>query len=157
MFAHDFSKEECARSGLFVPQRDNRSNAHGAARGNVAGKKRDTEEHDGDGGERHRVTAADSVEQLGKAGEQADEHQRGGCSDGDADESQPQTLANDEPENVTLLRAEGHANAHFVGALANGVRSDAVEADARERRASAANEPSSIMAKRRGASEDWMI
>jgi hypothetical protein len=56
---------ECDLRRLAVPQRDNRVDAHSAARGNVAGGQRDKGQHDGDGRKRERVSGADAVENGG--------------------------------------------------------------------------------------------
>jgi hypothetical protein len=88
----------------------------GAAGGEVAGGDGDEEEDCGYGSEGERVVGGDAEELIGH---EAGEGERGDEAEDDAEESHFCALAEDELEDVAGLRAQGDADADFVGALAD--------------------------------------
>ncbi len=111
---------------LLEAQRDHGIDAHGAACRQVAGDERDGGEQEANGGEGDGVGGA-GFEKYGAQESREPEAEQE--SDQQADENQPDAVAEDEAEDVLTLRAEGEANADFVGALPRGVGNEAVDSD----------------------------
>ena len=86
-------------------------------------------ERDDGAAEDERVPAFDLVE-LGR--DEAGASDRDGNADEQADDDLGESSAQDEADDIGLVRAEGHADADFAGAALDGVGGDAVEADGGE-------------------------
>src|ERR1700676_1350725 len=112
--------------GSLVAKGDEGVGAKGAARGNVVREERDDAESDGNHEEGLRVARANAEEKMGKV---AREGEGSGNAEGGAHEGEAGALAENEAKDVLVLRAEGDANADFVGALGDRVGHDAVDAD----------------------------
>ena len=59
--------------------------------------------------------------------------QRTGNAGSDLDDREPDSAADDEPEHVTALRANRHAQPDFLRALADGVGNHTIETNGGER------------------------
>ena len=68
--------------------------------------------------------------------------------EGDTAQSENESVADDQPEDVVALGAEGKANGHFLAALDHGPREHRGEADGGERRAVMEKTASSTIVKR---------
>jgi len=77
---------------LFVSQRDHMIDAHGAARGDVAGDERDQREHNGDGRKCNRVVRVQAIQHARNETRNAE---RRSDSDGCADEHEQNSLTDD--------------------------------------------------------------
>ena len=115
--------------GLFVAQGDDGIDASRASRGDVARGQSNQRQKQRNGGERKRVCSADTVEQCGH---EPSDDERSHDSEADAEKRESRPLAKDEAEDVAAIRAKGHADAEFLGALRDAVSDHAVDADARE-------------------------
>src|SRR2546427_6020057 len=110
---------------LFVAEGYDGVDAGGAAGGDEAGQQGDAREQGGDTGESERVRGADAEKQ---AGQEARDRQGGGNSQCEAEQRQTGSVTQDEAEDIAALRAEGDADAEFLGALRDAVGDQAVDA-----------------------------
>src|SRR5687768_12538923 len=123
------SQERSANmTGLLVTKRFNRIETHGGARREIAGDQAHDEEENADDGKAIGIVRRN----LDGACHQFREEIRAGEANQEAENDQAQPLPGDQFEDVTRLRAEGHAHADFLGALPHGVRHHAIEADCRQ-------------------------
>src|ERR1700719_1380321 len=103
--------------------------AHGAARGDVAGQERDCAHEDSGGDEGEGVGRPYAVEVTG---ENTGNGERGSQAESDSNQREFRTFLHDEPEHIAALRAEGETNADFASAPGNEKRENAVDADETE-------------------------
>src|ERR1700726_4471672 len=109
-------KNDCIRSSVsLVSQSDHRIHAHRSPRRDVAGKKRYSHQNDRDTGKCDRVGYADRIE---LARHQPRETKRREYADAGTKGRKPRALADDHAQNIFALRAERHAYADFIHALA---------------------------------------
>src|SRR5580693_4627859 len=115
-----------AYGSSFVTQRDHRINSRGAPGGDVAREQSDNGQKQPDRGKRNSIGLTDAKELRLK---QARECQTERGAHDEARQCEPESLAKNETVDVSLLRAERHADADFPRTLASGVSHNAVDAD----------------------------
>src|SRR2546430_10364631 len=107
----------------------------GAARGQIAGEERGGDEAERSGAVGDWIHGA-HLEEQGRHQTHSDDGDYEPASYADA--GQREAVANEHAGERLVLRAESHANADFAGALRDGVRDNAVDADDAEQQSHAA-------------------
>src|SRR5579864_2666639 len=102
---------------------DDRIDADGAARGNVASQQSHENEKKRYAGERQRINGTHSEQQ---AGHQVRHDERRGQADPGSRASKLQALAQNIAENIAALCTKSQANANFARVLAHDVRNHAI-------------------------------
>ena len=103
----------------------------GATRWQIAGQQRGGQQHQGRAEENQRVYGPHAKQQ---APEQASLGQRTQESKDQARECKPHSLAHHQLQNISRIRAQGHADAHLLFAHGHRIRHHAVHADRREQK-----------------------
>src|SRR5579862_9076789 len=122
----------CTRDPInssLVSQRHHWIHAHRTPRRDVAGTQCNSHQNDRDARERDWIRYAYTIE---LAGHQPRESKRREYADASADGCKSRAFANDHLQNIFSLRAERHANADFIHALAHQVGNHAVYSNRRE-------------------------
>src|SRR5437588_731992 len=118
---------------LRAPQRRDRFDLRGPARGDEAGQQRDRDENERDEQEGQRVCGPHAEQETGeRARKRTREAERNPRANQKPDHDDRHRLKDDQPEDVRGLRAERHAYANLARALRDPVREHAVDAYARQ-------------------------
>ena len=121
---------------LLVSQRSHWINLCGTACREVASAERYNRQKDGNDSKRRDVELADVRQHDGdQTGDRCSTRQ----PDNQADNDQPGALSQKESDDVTVLRAQSHADADFVRMLAYNKRHHSVQTDTRQQHRQASN------------------
>lgn len=112
-----------------MAKREERIDAQGAARWNIAGRQGDSGHKKGGTEESGGVGWTDAVK---LAGEKTSDGEGGSQTESDTDQRKLRSFLHDEPENVAALRAEGYTDADFASPPGNEKRKHTVDADEAE-------------------------
>jgi len=123
-------------SGLIRPATPPWDPLGGSARGNVAREQRYHEQEQRRHDERHRIERAHAVEQPLHRRAAMDRKYDAGH---DTRTRQRHAAHENQPEHVTRLRAQGHPQADFTGALPHDVGQEAVDPNRREQQRQTSN------------------
>src|SRR5438477_13141866 len=111
---------------LFVTQRDQGIDAHGAARGQVTGQHRDHGHYCSHASISNWIYRANPIEFTRQPTGHSESASQ---TKDDADGRESRALSHDQPQNITALRTERHADAEFASAFGYQEAEYSVDAD----------------------------
>src|SRR5690348_7198657 len=125
----------------FMAESEDRIDAHGAARGNVASQQSHANEKKRYADERQRISGTHSEQQPRH---QARHDERRGQADRGSSTSKLQTLAQNIAENIAALCTKSQANANFPRVLAHDIRNHSIYSQSGEEQGGNSEEPDNL-------------